>query len=144
VIPDGPGKILDEYIRQRRILWVLHAVQGAIAALAYWIRPGTFTPHIHAPREGDGFVIIVTTLPAWMPYLISALTATSLIPERTQRGFWVCVIGTVLISVASDCFYLGLFKVSGTSPLTIAVLTLLSLLCVITVSCMCSSARMNE
>src|SRR5712691_165496 len=80
-----PGDVLDELIRNPRRLGIAHACLGLAAAFVYWVRTGTFTPHLVKFSFRDVSPIYMTFL-AWIPYAIAFLVSNAMLAGRNPKA----------------------------------------------------------
>jgi hypothetical protein len=105
-----PGEIIDELVENSRHLWIAHFCLGLASAFVYWTRAGTFTPHLHTPRRGDGLIVILETFVAWTPYLISGMFSRVVLSTRAPAATLVFIGCSVGVATAGAALYLNLFK----------------------------------
>src|SRR3984957_21122120 len=104
-----PGKVVDELIANPRRIWFAHAVLGIVSAFVYWLVPGTFTPHIHRPHRGDGVIVIVQTMIAWAPYLLSGFYSTAVLSPRDSKATLTYLVCRLLLEKNTTIFYFNVF-----------------------------------
>jgi hypothetical protein len=116
------GKIVDELIENPRRLWIAHFFLGVASAFIYWVRPGTFSPHLHTPRRGDGLIVICETFIAWAPYLVSGIVSRAILAAHAPKATLVFIACSAGIAIGADSIYLNLFKMrEAPSPLLVSV-----------------------
>ena len=115
-----PGGVLDELIQNPRRLGIAHACLGLAAAFVYWIRPGTFTPHLVRFRFRDVSPIYLT-LVAWMPYVIAFLVSNALLAGRNPKAVLAYILLASVVTIGASGLYLDLFGMHATlSPVLLA------------------------
>ena len=117
------GTAYDHAITNQRRLVISHSCLGLIAALAYWIRPGTVSvPLRWSVPHGADVAPIVVTLFAWIPYLISLLISRSLLGTLNPRAAVAFIVAAIAITAGSLVGYLNLLNLSAPpSPIWVAV-----------------------
>jgi hypothetical protein len=116
-----PGKLVDELIANPRRIWFAHAVLGIVSAFVYWLVPGTFTPHIHRSHRGDGVIVIVQTLIAWAPYLLSGFYSTAVLSPRDSKATLTYIVLATSIAIVAALFYFNVFDLTEPpSPLLVS------------------------
>ena len=105
-----PGKIVDEIDENSRRLWIAHFVLGLASAFIFWIRPGTFNPHLHTPRRGDGLLVILETLTSWAPYIVSGMFSRALLSTRAPLATLVFIGCSTAVAISAATLYLNLFE----------------------------------
>jgi hypothetical protein len=115
-----PGGVLDELIQNPRRLGIAHACLGLAAAFVYWIRPGTFTPHLVKFGFRDASPIYLT-LVAWIPYVIAFLVSNALLAGRNPKAVLAYILLASAVTVGASGLYLNLFGMHATlSPVLLA------------------------
>jgi hypothetical protein len=112
----APGMIVDEMFENSRRLWIAHALLGLACAFVYWVRPGTFTPHLHTAHRGDGFLVILKTLVAWVPYIISGIFSRAVLSTRNSRATLLFIAIATGVSVCAASICLNLFGMQEPPP----------------------------
>lgn len=107
------GEILDEQARSSRWLWQWHVALGLASAFVYWVIPGTFVPRLHTARTGDGILVIIRTIVAWAPFVISGLFSRGVLVERPPRAILVFLTFTTVAAIGATCLYLNVFKIQA-------------------------------
>jgi hypothetical protein len=116
-----PGKVVDELITNPRRIWLAHAGLGIVSAFVYWLVPGTFSPHIHRPHKGDGAIVIVQTLIAWAPYLLSGFYTTAVLSPRDSKATLTYIALATSIAIVSALMYFNVFGLTELpSPLLVS------------------------
>jgi hypothetical protein len=114
------GGVLDELIQNPRRLGIAHACLGLAAAFVYWIRPGTFTPHLVKLGFRDASPIYLT-LVAWIPYVIAFLVSNALLAGRNPKAVLAYILLASVVTVGASGLYLNLFGMHATlSPILLA------------------------
>lgn len=106
-----PNLILDEIAKNARRLSIAHVVLGLVSAFVYWISPGAFTPRLHTPRRIDGIVVILKTLGAWAPYVVSWLVSRVVLPTRDPKASLMFIALATCVAAGAAGSYLGMFKI---------------------------------
>ena len=101
----SPGLVVDELIVNPRRLALVHICLGVISAGIYWMRPGTFTPHLPIYQIRDSRPVVLTLI-SWFPYVISFLVSRHLLEGRSQVSVIVFGILATIITAFSAAFYL--------------------------------------
>ena len=115
-----PGGVLDELIQNPRRLGIAHACLGLAAAFVYWIRPGTFTPHLVKLGFRDASPIYLT-LVAWIPYVIAFWVSNALLAGRNPKAVLAYILLASVVTVGASGLYLNLFGMHATlSPVLLA------------------------
>jgi hypothetical protein len=104
------GTAIDDAIENTHRLIVLHCCLGMASAFVYWIRPGTFIPHLPT-RIGLGptFSILWETRFAWGPYVISGIFAPSVLSSRGPKPTLVFIGLSIALAIVAACLYLNVF-----------------------------------
>jgi hypothetical protein len=127
----APGDVLDELIQNPRRLGIAHACLGLAAALVYWVRPGTFTPHLVRFGFRDTSPIYMT-LVAWIPYVIAFLVSNGTLASRNRRAVLAYIFFASVVTLAASGLYLNLFGMRAPlSPVLLAVGVTITLLAAI-------------
>ena len=117
----SPGEVLDELIQNPRRLGIAHGCLGLVAAFVYWVRPGTFTPHLVVYTYFKDVSPIYMTVIAWVPYIIAFFVSKSLLEGRNPRAVLAYISIATAITVAASGLYLSLIGVhAALSPILIA------------------------
>jgi hypothetical protein len=115
-----PGDVLDELIQNPRRLGIAHACLGLAAAFVYWMRPGTFTPHLLKYSFRDVSPIYMTFV-AWIPYVIAFLVSKAMLSGRNPRAVLAYIILASVVTAGASGLYLNLFGLNATlSPALVA------------------------
>jgi hypothetical protein len=115
------GDVLDELIQNPRRLGIANSCLGLAAAFVYWVRPGTFTPHLAKYTWFKDPSPIFLTLVAWMPYLIAYLVSKEVLADRSPKAVFVYIFLASVITLGSSGLYLNLFRMyAEISPIWIA------------------------
>ncbi len=115
-----PGDVLDKLIQNPRRLGIAHVCLGLGAAFVYWVRPGTFTPHLVKFSFRDASPIYMT-LVAWIPYVIAFLVSNALLAGRNPKAVLAYIFLASVVTVGASGLYLDLFGMHVTlSPLLLA------------------------
>ena len=116
--PKSPGNVLDELIKNSRRLRIAHICFGLASAFIYWVRPGTFTPHLPIYNFRDLSPVYLTFI-AWAPYVISFFFSRSILAGRSPEAVFVFIAFAAAISVASALLLLRVFAIAP-SPIVVA------------------------
>jgi hypothetical protein len=115
-----PGDALDELIQNPRRLKIAHACLGLAAAFIYWVRPGTFTPHLVRFFFRDASPIYMTVV-AWIPYVIAFLVSNATLSGRNPKAVLTYIFLASVVTLAAGALYLNLFGMHATlSPALLA------------------------
>jgi hypothetical protein len=113
------GDVLDELIQNPRRLGITHACLGLAAAFVYWVRPGTFTPHL--VRFFHDVSPIYLTFVAWIPYAIAFLVSNAMLAGRNPKAILAYIFLASAVTVCASGLYLNLFGTHTTlSPVLLA------------------------
>jgi hypothetical protein len=114
-------------IKNFRRLVILHLVLGLVSIFAYFMRPGSVSPHGHLAGRMIALTVIIKVLVAWIPYFISGYYSTDVLPQRDPRATLAFMAIAVTITVIAACLTLNLFGTRMTSapPLVFAGATVL-------------------
>ena len=116
----APGDVLDELIQNPRRLGIAHACLGLAAAFVYWVRPGTFTPHLVRFGFRDASPIYMTVV-AWIPYVIAFLVSNATLAGRNPKAVLAYIIFASVVTVVASGLYLNMFGMNATlSPVLLA------------------------
>lgn len=116
-----PGEVLDELIQNPRRLGIANSCLGIAAAFVYWIRPGTFTPHLTKYTWFKDPSPIFLTAVAWTPYLIAYFVSKAVLAERNPKSVYVYIALASVITIGASGLFLNLFGMSASiSPIWIA------------------------
>jgi hypothetical protein len=116
-----PGEVLDELIQNPRRLGIAHGCLGLVAAFVYWVRPGTFTPHLVVYTYFKDVSPIYMTFIAWVPYAIAFFVSKSLLAGRNPKAVLAYISFATAIMVAASGLYLSLFGMrAALSPILLA------------------------
>jgi hypothetical protein len=115
-LPKKPGTVVDELIANPRHIWFAHAVLGIGSAFVYWLVPGTFHPHIHTPRRGDGLIVILQTMLAWAPYLLSGFYSCAVLSTRDPKATFAYIALATSVGVVAALLYANIFDMTETPP----------------------------
>jgi hypothetical protein len=74
----------------------------------YWVRADAFNVPIHTPRRGDGLIVILETVLAWAPYLISLIVSQKSLSLRPAKATVVFIASSVVVAIVADSLYLNL------------------------------------
>jgi hypothetical protein len=119
--PKSSGKIVDELIVNPKRLTVVHVCLGVLSAGAYWIRPGTSTPHLPIYNIRDPSPIIISLI-AWLPYVVSFKVSRHLLENRSQVSVIVFGILAAIITGFAIALYFDLIvNILGLSPIQIPI-----------------------
>jgi hypothetical protein len=102
----------------RRLL-IAHFALGLASGLAYWARPGAFTPLFHMPPRAYALLIILQTFIPITPYVISGAYSCGLLSAREPKATVVFIFSAVGVGIIADCLYLNLFGMK-LSPLLLS------------------------
>jgi hypothetical protein len=122
------GQLLDSYIVNLSRLRITHWSLGAASSFVLWLKPGTFKPHL--PRvfsRGEIIPIIVNTVAAWAPYIVSYQCASQLLASRSQSTTVAFVSCSIIICLIACGLYFPVLSISQPSPLQIGVGTTVAL-----------------
>jgi hypothetical protein len=115
------SQLADEFITNPRRLVIAHGLLGLVAAFAYWVRPGTFTPHLPIFVHRDVTPILLTFI-AWFPYLISATVSRQVLGVRDKKAAILFIALATAITASSVAFYLNLIvTMQPISPILVSV-----------------------
>jgi hypothetical protein len=123
------GARFDAIVLDMRRLLLAHCIAAAIASTAIWIHLG---PEYASPTyHRAGGTVVLVTLAAWVPYVLSWALARKVLPGRgVAIGFIICLATACIFSSAA---YLGLFAFSphtlGISVVTTVALAIANLSC---------------
>ena len=116
-----PGAVVDELIANPRRIWFAHVVLGITSAFVYWLLPGTFHPHIHSPRRGEVIFVILRTLIAWAPYVLSGFYSCAVLSIRDPKATFAYIALATSIGLVADLLYTNIFNMTVTpSPLLVS------------------------
>jgi hypothetical protein len=114
------GDVLDELIENPRRLAIAHTCLALAAALVYWVRPGTFTPHLVKYSFRDVSPIYMT-FAAWIPYLIAFLVSKATLVDRNPKAVLAYILLASVVTAGAGGLYLNLFGMNATlSPVLLA------------------------
>jgi FtsH-binding integral membrane protein len=123
------GDVLDELIQNPRRLRVANSCLGIAAAFVYWVRPGTFTPHLAKYTWFKDPSPIFLTVVAWMPYLIAYFVSKAVLADRNPKSVYAYVGLASVITFGASGLFLNLFGMyAPISPMWIAIGVTLALL----------------
>ena len=107
--------MLDELIENPRRLGIAHGCFGLVAAIVYWVKPGTFTPHlpVHVFRD---FSPIYKTFVAWAPYVLAFFVSKSLLACRSTMSVLMYIFIATAITIGASGLYLNVYNVRTTLP----------------------------
>lgn len=115
------GNLLDGYIANSRYLMVTHCCLGLVSAFIYWIRPGTFTPHLQKYMFFTDVTPVYKTVFAWGPYAISYFISNSLLAGRRSLLVFIFIAWAISVAIIVSGFYLNIFGIRKTvSPLLLS------------------------
>jgi hypothetical protein len=101
-----PGQLVDELIINSRRLNVAHFCFGLASAFIFWVRPGTFRPHLPRPLgRGPAFSIVADTVIAWLPYIVSWQVSRALLSGRDTKATIAFIICGATIAALSVGLY---------------------------------------
>ena len=103
-----PGAVVDELIQNPRRLGIAHACLGLAAAFVYWIRPGTFTPHLATYHFRDVSPIYMTFV-AWIPYVIAFTISKAMLAGRNPKAALAYILFASTVTIGAGALYLNLF-----------------------------------
>jgi hypothetical protein len=114
-----PGEALDLLIKNPRRLGVAHGCLGLLAAFSYWIRPGTFTPHlvVYAHRDVSS---IYKTIVAWAPYIFAFFISRNWLANCSPTAVLAYIGLAIITTIIASGLYLGFFAAQIVPPLFIA------------------------
>jgi hypothetical protein len=115
-----PGEVADELIQNPRRLGIAHACLGLAAAFVYWVRPGTFTPHLAIYHFRDVSPIYMTFM-AWIPYVIAFTISRVMLAGRNPKAALAYILFASMVTVGAGALYLNLFGTHAAfTPLEVA------------------------
>jgi hypothetical protein len=118
------GEIVDELTTNARRLNIVHCCLGVLAAFIYWVRPGTFRPHLpgrYGGAVGPAFSIVTNTFVAWVPYVISGFFSRAVLSLRDPKATLLFIGCSAGIAIGAASFYFNLFQMrEAPSPLLIS------------------------
>lgn len=110
-MPNEIGKIYDDAVRNARRLLISHCCLGLIAAFAFWARPGTvMIPLRPSVPHFANVEPILSTLIAWMPYVMSAVVSRALLEGRSSIATFTFIALAIVITAVSAAGYLNFFE----------------------------------
>ena len=112
------GSVLDELVQNRRRLAISHSCLGLFSAIIYWVRPGSFTPHLPIYNLQDPFPIFITFI-AWVPYFISFFVSRSILAGRNSKAVFVFIFCAAIVSLASAVLLLRVLPFAP-SPIVVS------------------------
>jgi hypothetical protein len=122
------GQLIDAYSTNLRRLNITHWILGAAASFCLWLKPGTFKPYL--PRvfsRGEVVPIIVNTVTAWAPYIISYRWSRHLLASRSQSATVLFILFSVIVCSVASGLYFPIILITQPSPMQIGVGTALAL-----------------
>ena len=137
--PKTPGSVLDQLIQNGLRLTIAHTCLGLASAFVYWVRPGSFTPHLQTYNFRDASPIFVTFI-AWVPYVISYFVSRSILVGRNPKAVFVFIFGAAGVSLASAVLLFGVFPIT---PSPIVVFGGVTIMLVI-IAGLCSTVRKSD
>jgi small-conductance mechanosensitive channel len=134
------GQFADEFIANPRRLAIAHLLLGLIAAFAYWVRPGTFTPHL--PRNFRDSTPLFVTFVAWVPYMISAVVSQRFLGVRDKKAAILFIVLATAVTATSVIFYVNFIVLNrSVSPIVVSAGVTVALL---TACGLCTSIWPND
>lgn len=101
------GELADELIINSHRLNVAHFCFGLASAFIFWVRPGTFRPHLLRPiGRGPAFSIVADTIIAWLRYIVSWWGSRALLSGRDAKAtiaFIIC--GTAITGLSGGLYF---------------------------------------
>jgi hypothetical protein len=116
----SPSQIAEDFLGNPRRLRIAHFCLGIFASFAYWVRADAFNAPIHTPRKGDGLVVILGTILAWAPYLISLIVSQKSLSLRPAKATVVFIASSVVVAIVADSLYLNLHFFVRLPPVVIS------------------------
>lgn len=103
-----PGEAYDRLMQDRRRLAITHFLLGLVASFVYYTRP-TSLHLMPIFVRSYGLAVMVTTVLAWAPYLLSWRVSRSIL-AGSRRGVMAFIPIAVAITIGAAAFYLSLFE----------------------------------
>jgi hypothetical protein len=114
------GEVVDELLQTSRWLGIAHACLGVAAAFVYWVRPGTFTPHLAIYQSQDPSPIFVTFI-AWIPYVVAFTISKAMLAGRNPKAVLVYILFASMVTIGAAGLYLDLFGMhAALTPIEVA------------------------
>jgi hypothetical protein len=114
------GQLADEFIANPRRLAIAHWMLGFVAAFAYWVRPGTFTPHLATFAHREIKPILLTFI-AWLPYVISGMVSRKVLGVRDKKAAIYFIVLAAAVTATSVMFYFNVIELNrSVSPIVVS------------------------
>lgn len=116
------GQFADEFIANPHRLAIAHSILGIVAACAYWVRPGTFTPYLEIHPHGTEIRSILLAFIAWFPYLISVTVSRRVLGVRDKKAATLFIVLATAVTASSVVLFLNLIVIAPPiSPIVVSI-----------------------
>jgi hypothetical protein len=111
-----PRRAVDRMLANHRRLLIAHAALAVASIVVYWLRPGALIDHFHLPRRAYALLLMLQTLIACIPYLISISYSGNKLSARDPKATVVFIGAAVGIAAVAALLILNVIGLQAPPP----------------------------